>query len=175
MLPRIFRPDAAALGNEQVEPFGMVNVDCRGNVSTFSPELLGLEDARYANFIVGNVHDDSFADMAASPALQAMSRDIAAGNAMCERECGYWSVCGGGSPINKLSENGSFASSATTFCELVHKVPTDLVLGALDRLERSLEAGTPPSPARYARTLSGRLDRLPPRGKRVDIPIRSAP
>ncbi len=29
------------LRNVQVEPFGMVNVDCHGNVSSFSPELLG--------------------------------------------------------------------------------------------------------------------------------------
>src|SRR5271170_1358484 len=45
MLPRVFRPDESAMRNSQVEPFGMLNVDCHGNVSSFSPELLGLRMA----------------------------------------------------------------------------------------------------------------------------------
>ena len=42
MLPRIFRPRGSRMGNEQVAPFGMLNVACNGDVSSFSPELLGL-------------------------------------------------------------------------------------------------------------------------------------
>lgn len=174
MIPRILRPGEACLGNEQVEPFGMVNVDCRGNVSTYSPELLGLKDARYADFVVGNVHEDALETMLASEAMRAMARDVAAGTAMCERECGYWSVCGGGSPINKLTENGTFASTATTFCRLVQQVPVDLVLSALDRLERSIESRTPPSAAGYLRSLPSSREAAPPRGRRIDIPVRSA-
>ena len=56
MLPRIFRPDGSQMGNAQVEPFGMVNVDCHGNVSSFSPELLGYKNADYNDFIIGNIN-----------------------------------------------------------------------------------------------------------------------
>ena len=34
----------------------MLNIDCNGNVSSFSPELLGYKNERYNNFIIGNVH-----------------------------------------------------------------------------------------------------------------------
>lgn len=139
MLTRILRPDEAAGENSQVQPFGMLNVDCHGNVSSFSPELLGLKNADYGDFIVGNIHTDSLEAMRQSDAMRAMHRDIAAGVAACKAECAYFAVCGGGSPINKLTENGSFATTRTTFCDLVQKVPADLILEALDRLETVLD------------------------------------
>ena len=53
------------MGNEQVEPLAMLNVDCNGNVSSFSPELLGYKNERYNNFIVGNVHQHTIEQMLA--------------------------------------------------------------------------------------------------------------
>jgi uncharacterized protein len=49
MLPRVFRPNDSVMRNSQVEPFGMINVDCHGNVSSFSPELLGLKHDEYGD------------------------------------------------------------------------------------------------------------------------------
>jgi len=46
-------------------------------------------------------------------------------------------VCGGGEPVNKLAENGSFASSETTYCRLIKMRGTDLVLDALERVQPS--------------------------------------
>jgi uncharacterized protein len=137
MLPRIFRPDASRMANAQVEPFGMINVDCHGNVSSFSPELLGLKNAAYDDFIIGNIHRDSLEEMRRSAAMAAMSRDIAAGVAACRRGCEYFSVCGGGAPINKLAENGGFGTTRTGYCSLMHIVPTDLILDAFGQLEQS--------------------------------------
>jgi uncharacterized protein len=135
MLPRILRPQEAVMGNEQVAGFGMLNVACNGDVSSFSPELLGLKDERYGDFIIGNVHRHSLDEMRTSDVMQRMTRDIALGVAACRDSCDYFSVCGGGAPINKLTENGSFASGRTRFCELTQMVPTDLILDALDRME----------------------------------------
>jgi uncharacterized protein len=137
MLPRIFRPEQSAMQNAQVEPFGMMNVDCHGNVSSFSPELLGLKNGDYGDFIVGNIRTDSLEEMHRSRTMTAMSRDIAAGVAACRKGCEYFSVCGGGAPINKLAENGSFTSTRTSFCSLTQMVPVDLVLDAFDRLNSS--------------------------------------
>ena len=139
MLPRVFRPGDEELKNIQVEPFGMLNVDCRGNVSSFSPELLGLKNARYADFLIGNIHSHSLEQMRGSATMQAMSRDIAAGVAACRRECEYFSTCGGGAPVNKLAENGSFASARTTFCALTQMVPTDLILAAFEQVQSGVE------------------------------------
>ena len=63
--------------------------------------------------------------------------DIQQGVAACRAECGYFSVCGGGAPVNKLFENGSFTGTRTSYCTLTQIVPTDLILEAYDRLEQS--------------------------------------
>src|ERR1700678_3310449 len=140
MLPRVFRPDGSALGTVQVEPFGMLNIDCLGNVSSFSPELLGLKNDQYADFIIGNILTDTLDQMRASAAMVAMTRDIAAGVGHCRGSCEYFSVCGGGAPVNKLAENGSFRSTRTSFCELTQMVPIDLILEAFDSLQGSMTA-----------------------------------
>jgi uncharacterized protein len=54
--------------------------------------------------------------------------------ALCRQHCQYFSVCGGGEPVNKLSENGTFVSTETTYCRLTRMRLTDLVLDAIDRL-----------------------------------------
>jgi len=138
LIPRIFRPEEAPLSNEQVEPLAMLNIDCKGNVSSFSPELLGYKNERYNNFIVGNVHEHTIEQMLASKAMEAMATDIRAGVEACRKECGYFSLCGGGAPVNKLSENGSFASTQTSFCNLVQITPANLILSAYDRMEAML-------------------------------------
>jgi len=137
MLPRVFRPDQSVIRNAQVEPFGMLNVDCHGNVSSFSPELLGLKHGVYDDFIVGNIHTDSLDDMRHSRAMIAMARDIAAGVEACRGVCEYFSVCGGGAPVNKLAEHGSFIGTRTSFCSLTQMVPIDLILDAFERLSGS--------------------------------------
>jgi uncharacterized protein len=168
MIPRVFRPAGTLMGNMQVEPFGMINIDCYGNVSSYSPELLGLKNEKYNDFIIGNILSDSLIDMMNSPAMLSMGKDISAGVAICEAECDYFSVCGGGSPINKLTENGSFATGRTGFCSLVQMVPTDLILSALDRIEQDVAlAGQLKQSVRHAdQTAAVRKQVAPP------IPLR---
>jgi uncharacterized protein len=149
MLPRVFRSAESPMINSQVEPFGMMNVDCHGNVSSFSPELLGLKNAAYDNYIVGNIHAHTLDEMLASGSMQAMSRDIARGVEACRKHCEYFSVCGGGAPVNKLAENGSFQSTRTSFCGLTQMVPIDLILDAFDQLKATMD-GKEPSDALLA-------------------------
>jgi uncharacterized protein len=131
----IVRPKEVGFGNQLVEPFAITSMDCFGNVSTFSPELLGLKNERYSNFIIGNVNRERLADMVASPVLALMQQDIQAGVAMCRESCEYFSVCGGGEPVNKLAENGTFVSGETTYCRMTKMRVTDLILDALDRVQ----------------------------------------
>ncbi len=138
IITRIFRPEEAKVGNDQVEPLAMMNVDCKGNVGTFSPELLGYRNERYHDFLLGNVHTHTLEQMLHSEAMEAMAIDIRAGVEACRQECDYFSLCGGGAPVNKLAETGSFASTETSFCNLVQIVPADLVLRAFSQMEQSL-------------------------------------
>ncbi len=135
---QIVRPNDAAFANQLVEPFALTSMDWAGNVSTFSPELLGLKNAEYGDFVLGNINRDTLLEMQDSAPLARMLRDIRAGVAMCRETCEYFSVCGGGEPVNKLAENGSFASTETRYCRLVKMRGTDLVLDAIERVPERL-------------------------------------
>ncbi len=145
MISAVFRPNAAPFRNQQVEPLAMLNVDCHGNVSTFSPELLGYKQAEYNDFIIGNINTDSMQQIRDSQWLAAMQRDIDAGVAKCRAGCEYFSICGGGAPMNKLSENGSFATTQTTFCSLIQMAAADVVLASARELQKTWRAETAPA------------------------------
>ena len=134
---QVIRPADAPFCNQLVEPFAIISMDWAGNISTFSPELLGLMNPAYDDFLLGNINHDFLIDVPRRPNLTRMLADIQAGVEMCREHCEYFSVCGGGEPVNKLAENGSFASSETTYCRLTKMRATDLVLDALERVQPS--------------------------------------
>lgn len=121
--------------NEQIRPFGILNVDCDGNFSTYSPELLGMEAGRHGKFEFGNILQTKFTEAAASPKFIEVLEEIKSGIETCRRECPYYGWCGGGSPGNKFYENGTFASGATRFCRYSIQLPLEL---ALKDIESSL-------------------------------------
>ena len=150
-LNAVFRPAESGDRNPQAEPLTMINMDSHGNVSSFSPELLGMRNAAYGDFLLGNIHTHTVPEIYRACLDSALWRDIKAGVAACQGECPYFSVCCGGAPVNKLFENGSFASTKTAYCTLAHSVPTDLVLAEFDRLQAALAPGDaavtmPPAP-----------------------------
>jgi uncharacterized protein len=142
-LQQVIRPKEAAFRNQLVEPFAITSIDWAGNVSTFSPELLGLTNSAYDNFIIGNIRREQLVDMRQSPALARMQADIDIGVTLCREQCEYFSVCGGGEPVNKLSENGSFATTETTYCRVTKMRATDLVLDAIERASPGAFDGRP--------------------------------
>jgi uncharacterized protein len=131
---QVIRPKDAPFTNQLVEPFAITSMDWAGNISTFSPELLGLKNPAYQDFLLGNINHDTLVDLPRRSNFTRMLADIQAGVQMCREHCEYFSVCGGGEPVNKLAENGSFASTETTYCRLTKMQATDLVLDALERL-----------------------------------------
>jgi uncharacterized protein len=143
-LQQVIRPKDAPFGNQLVEPFAITSMDWAGNISTFSPELLGLKNAKYGDFLLGNINRDRLADLPRRTNFARMLEDIEAGVAMCRDSCEYFSVCGGGERVNKLAENGTFISTETTYCRLTKMRATDLVLDALERVQPSLSDGNTP-------------------------------
>jgi uncharacterized protein len=129
---QVLRPKEAVFFNQLVEPFAITSMDWTGNLATFSPELLGLKNPAYDDFIIGNINRDRLTDLPLRPVLSKMLTDINAGVELCRRSCEYFSVCGGGEPVNKLFENGSFVSTDTTYCRTTKMRATDLVLDLLD-------------------------------------------
>jgi hypothetical protein len=131
------RPAGAWEGRpQQTTPFAIVTIDHAGNFSTFSPELAGLPHADYGNFVYGNVLHDSFAAGRETALFRRVEREIAAGVERCRAECDYFAWCGGGAPVNKLFENGSFDSTETMFCRLTRQAPIDLLVRKTEQLGR---------------------------------------
>jgi uncharacterized protein len=128
----ILRPTNEGIVNDQVEPMMIFCVDRFGNFTTFSPEFLGMKSNRYGDFVLGNVMDTSIDEALESDAFRQLYDDILSGVKKCQTECEYFSVCGGGAPVNKLCENGNIDSAGTQFCKLMHKIPTDFALAAIE-------------------------------------------
>lgn len=128
--------------SEQVRPFGMLSVDCDGNYSTYSPELLGTSVEKYGRFTFGNVLRDDFVDAVETPRFRSVFEDIREGIRQCQESCQYYGYCGGGAPANKLYENGGLSSSETMFCRYSVQLPLDIVLDDLERTLLALEERT---------------------------------
>jgi uncharacterized protein len=122
-----------SLANQQADPFAIVSVDCDGNLSTFSPELLGMEHPGYASFNFGNLLTDDFETIARRVEESKLYADIRAGIERCSKECQYYKLCGGGPPANKIYENDSADSTETVYCR-TQQVAVDIVLDLLERI-----------------------------------------
>jgi uncharacterized protein len=122
--------------SDLTSPFGILSMDCEGNLSTFSPELLGMQHDRYGSFSFGNIADTHVREILEHPRFLRVAQEIQDGVEACARSCEYFFLCGGGAPSNKLYENGTFNSTETTYCKSIVQTPIDVVLADL---ERSLE------------------------------------
>jgi uncharacterized protein len=141
LVVREFETSAAALlgpryglgsRTQENKPWAIVNVDCDGNFSTYSPELLGISSPRHGGFTLGNVARDRLEDVIASEHFHLLEDEIARGVEMCRQECPYFAFCGGSAPANKFFENGTFASTETMSCRLQKQVCLDVVLAWLE-------------------------------------------
>ncbi len=114
-------------------PGAIINIDFAGNVTTFSPELLGTEHGRYGTFEWGNVHNDDWRAIVSSTGFKMAYADILAGIQRCRDSCAYFSVCGGGNPSNKLAELGTFVGTETQYCRLHVQAFADIVIEDLEK------------------------------------------
>ncbi|NND31854.1 MAG: GRRM system radical SAM/SPASM domain protein [Saprospiraceae bacterium] len=117
---------------QQNNPYQIISVDIDGNFTSYSPELLGQKDEQYQDFILGNVHEESFLDAAEKPLFKTLRDDIFRGIRNCEKSCPYFSFCGGGAPANKYYENGSFSSTETLQCRYSIQTPLEIITRRLE-------------------------------------------
>jgi uncharacterized protein len=125
--------DARLECTDMNNPFAIVNVDARGAISTFDPELLSVQTDTYGDFVLGHVQSDSLVSIAASPKFQRILADMRAGTDRCREECAYFGLCGGGAGSNKYWERGTFDCSETQACRYRIKLSADVVMAGLER------------------------------------------
>lgn len=126
------RDGAAEIRSSENTPFDILSLDYQGNISTFSPELLGVKTEAYGDFIFGDAKDGDLLRMLDSSKLWRVKEDIKRGIERCREECDYFDLCGGGAPSNKFFENGTFDSTETMCCRLRIKALSDVVLDYLE-------------------------------------------
>ncbi|MDI1465402.1 GRRM system radical SAM/SPASM domain protein [Catellatospora sp. KI3] len=108
-------------------PMRIINIDRRGDVTTFCPELVT------SGITMGNVLVDRIDEMLSNPVFQRVSDEIATGVQLCRQTCQYWRFCGGGSPSNKFFEHGRFDVAETRTCQVHKKATVDVLLRHLER------------------------------------------
>ena len=131
------------LANHQVVPGAIVTVDAQGGVSTFSPELLGIRQAEYQDFILDRIKPEPVSAQASTENIfdrllqnasaSRLGKEIAEGVEKCRTSCGYFELCGGGAPANKFFENGRFDTTQTLFCRFNRQLLADCLLDFIDR------------------------------------------
>jgi uncharacterized protein len=116
--------------NDQVVPLRIVTIAWNGDISTFSPELLALSGPQVERFVFGNAHRcAALVDIMADERFKSAYTEIQRGVSNCAAECEYFQYCGGGAPVNKLSETGRLDTTETMFCRLTKKTWVDACLG----------------------------------------------
>lgn len=135
--------------NTQNEPFSILSVASNGDIGTFSPELLGMTHPIFGHFSIGNVLSWTHDGIPSTETWPRLVADISAGTTLCRSGCEYFSLCGGGAPINKLYEKQTFTTMETHHCRLTVKAIADVVLSAMEReigIESPLSETQPFSP-----------------------------
>lgn len=117
--------------NTQNVPGAIMTLAADGTLTTFSPELAGQRDPRLAPLPIGNVADPGILAKIAACGTGPIADSVRAGVASCRAECGYFRFCGGGAPVNKFYENGTFASTATLQCRAAVMAFADAYQGAV--------------------------------------------
>src|SRR5207244_5919364 len=90
-LQQVIRPKDAVFFNQLVEPFAITSMDWAGNIATFSPELLGLKNTVYDDFILCNINRDRLTELAQVSFLRKMKGDVDDGVEVCLTHCDNYS------------------------------------------------------------------------------------
>ncbi|WP_431895778.1 cyclophane-forming radical SAM peptide maturase AmcB [Micromonospora haikouensis] len=111
------------------EPIPTVSWD--GQVVLLSPELLGITDSEYGDFIAGNVVEEPIIAMIGrAGGLRYVTEFVTALNDCADR-CGFYDFCRGGQAGNRYFEHGTFTVRETNFCRTTRQA---LVRAAADHL-----------------------------------------
>ncbi|ADL44780.1 MULTISPECIES: cyclophane-forming radical SAM peptide maturase AmcB [Micromonospora] len=117
------------------EPIPTVSWD--GQVVLLSPELLGITEPRYGDFIAGNVLQQPITAMLAGAGdLDYVAEFLTALND-CADHCAFYDFCRGAQAGNRYFEHATFTARETTYCRTTRQA---LVRAAADHLTPQGEA-----------------------------------
>jgi uncharacterized protein len=106
-------------------------ISANGDVFLLSPELMSAPAGERAQFVVGNVLEDEFLDIVEKAKSTQYVKDFERGVRRCERDCAYYSFCGGGQASNKYFELRTMDGTETSYCRNSKKALIDVVIASL--------------------------------------------
>ncbi len=113
-------------------PFKTINVDIKGNVSTFYAGLSLDEHVDVygdnQGLIIGNIFDETLEKMAQSEKLHRAANDFEISHRACEKGCEYFPLCSGGYDLIKHKTFGTFNATETPECFIHVKTFVDAIL-----------------------------------------------
>lgn len=89
-----------------------------GDVVLLSPELAGIKDGHYGDFIAGNVRHQSLDEILAGASRLRYVAEFLDGLEACRRTCEFFDFCRGAQAGNRYFENGRFDTTETNYCRV---------------------------------------------------------
>jgi len=130
----LHRLKGASISNSLVTPFHYLTISAKGEVATFSPEMLNLSHKTFGNFSIGNILNQSLDKLGSSGRLEGIAEEVSAGVENCRGSCEYFEFCKGGSPSNKMAELGDLKGTETWWCKTSVQLLLDIALSRLSTL-----------------------------------------
>jgi uncharacterized protein len=107
-----------------------------GDVVLLSPELLGVRDARYHNFVAGNVLTDSLPTILGRAADLSYVQEFLIGLEQCKATCEFFPYCQGAHAGDRYFEHGTFTATETEHCKTSVQAPVLALADLVNRKEK---------------------------------------
>lgn len=124
-----------AIRRRPVDP--IPTVAYQGDTVVLSPELLGVRDGHYGDFLAGNVLQTTIPAMLAEVNRLRYVTEFANALHTCATGCPFYDFCGGAQAGNRYFEHGTFTTAETTYCRNTRQA---LVRAAADYLTEGAPA-----------------------------------
>lgn len=98
-------------------------VGWNGDVVLLSPELLGVHDVRYGDFVAGNVLADPLSTIIERAADLDYVQEFMVGLERCHATCEFFSYCQGAHAGDRYFEHGTFTATETEHCKTSVQAP----------------------------------------------------
>lgn len=94
-----------------------------GDVVLLSPELLGVCEPQYDDFVAGNVTAEPLPAILRRAASVGYVREFLDGVAQCKATCEFFAWCQGAHAGNRYFEHGTFTATETNHCQTTYQAP----------------------------------------------------
>ncbi len=94
-----------------------------GDVVLLSPELLGVRDDRYDDFVVGNLLNDPLTTLLERANHTHYVHEFVAGLEACKATCKFFHYCQGAHAGDRYFEHGTFTATETNHCRVSVQAP----------------------------------------------------